>query len=244
VSKLIAVANRALDFRREQERRLRYDVVDGVEVEDTIKCGCAHAQARKLGDVTTLNLTVLKAGVETAPGVYALNVIPVEATAGFDVRISPLLRVADFRAMLDSWVQEHEGVSWSFAPGTVPAAEHFLTPVSARPEYFLCEEAESSGALADEEARDKTEEKTQEKFFWWNVFAGAMAEFGYELDAEVFPAATDSRFLRQLRIPAFGFSPMRNCPILLHEHNEYIPIHVFWEGVDVYEKLLPRLMAA
>lgn len=66
-------------------------------------------------------------------------------------------------------------------------------------------------------------------------------EQNIELEPEIFPAATDSRFIREKQIPAFGFSPMMNCPILLHEHNEYIPIDVFEQGIDIYEKLLPRL---
>ena len=40
--------------------------------------GCKHSQAKKLGDVTTLNLTMLKAGVTGDGGeTWNLNVIPV-----------------------------------------------------------------------------------------------------------------------------------------------------------------------
>jgi len=41
---------------------------------------------------------------------------------------------------------------------------------------------------------------------------------------EVFPAATDSRYFRDLGLPAIGFSPMANTPLLLHDHNEVIPL--------------------
>ncbi|BAT89813.1 hypothetical protein VIGAN_06088300 [Vigna angularis var. angularis] len=37
---------------------------------------------------------------------------------------------------------------------------------------------------------------------------------------EVFPAATDSRYFCDLGLPAIGFSPMANTPLLLHDHNE------------------------
>eukprot|EP00041_Stephanoeca_diplocostata_P002456 m.26720 g.26720 ORF g.26720 m.26720 type:complete len:90 (-) comp13377_c0_seq2:1658-1927(-) len=67
---------------------------------------------------------------------------------------------------------------------------------------------------------------------------------GITVHTEVFPAATDSRFLRALGIPCFGFSPMRKCPVLLHEHDEYIPVHTFLEGPAVYETLLRHLLAA
>ncbi|KOM25501.1 hypothetical protein LR48_Vigan107s002000 [Vigna angularis] len=44
---------------------------------------------------------------------------------------------------------------------------------------------------------------------------------------EVFPAATDSRYFRDLGLPAIGFSPMANTPLLLHDHNEYYQYFVF-----------------
>lgn len=57
----------------------------------------------------------------------------------------------------------------------------------------------------------------------------------------VFPAGTDSRFLRELQVPALGFSPMKNSPILLHEHNEYLSVDVFLAGIDVYVGLVEQL---
>jgi hypothetical protein len=38
----------------------------------------------------------------------------------------------------------------------------------------------------------------------------------------VFPAATDSRYVRGAGIPAIGFSPMNHTPVLLHDHDEYL----------------------
>ena len=58
---------------------------------------------------------------------------------------------------------------------------------------------------------------------------------------EIFPAGTDSRYLRGLDIPCFGFSPLHNSPVLLHEHNEYVTREVFVEGIQVYEKLLEHM---
>jgi len=58
---------------------------------------------------------------------------------------------------------------------------------------------------------------------------------------EVFPAATDSRFLRALGIRALGFSPMRNSEIMLHEDNEYLDESVFLEGIGVYVGLIEAL---
>mmetsp|Transcript_130001 Transcript_130001/g.404373 ORF Transcript_130001/g.404373 Transcript_130001/m.404373 type:complete len:441 (-) Transcript_130001:69-1391(-) len=197
--KLLRMAERALHYRAEQEAQLGHDAH-----------GCKHGTAKKLGDVTTVNLTMLRTGVSQDGGrSWCLNVIPTEAEAGFDVRIPPSLKPKDFEALLDKWC-EADGVSWQFAPWTRPLTEHFVTP------------ADDSNP-------------------WWVVFSKALAAGGHSVEPEVFPAATDSRFLRQRGIPALGFSPMKNCPILLHEHNEYIPVRTFLDGVDVYCGLLPEL---
>lgn len=56
---------------------------------------------------------------------------------------------------------------------------------------------------------------------WWSVFEQAIAEAGGKLaKPEILPSTTDARFMRQMGIPTLGFSPMKNTPILLHDHNE------------------------
>lgn len=64
------------------------------------------------------------------------------------------------------------------------------------------------------------------------------------LEPEIFPAATDSRYLRQLKLPALGFSPIRNTPILLHDHNEYLHEDVFLEGIEVMVAVIRALSSA
>jgi len=198
--KLVDVANRALRFRRDQEALLGYAGE-----------GCAHAQAKKLGDVTTLNLTMLQAGVTSDGGkTYALNVIPIEAKAGFDIRISPKMPHEEMKKTLDEWT-EGEGLSWAPVPWMNPGTQHYISP------------------------------NDRHKSPWWGVLEDVIATTGKALEPEIFPAATDSRFLRSLGIPAYGFSPMANSPILLHEHNEYIDEGVFLEGIEVYTTLIPAL---
>jgi aminoacylase len=203
VSKLVDVANKGLEFRKEQEELLGHD-----------ECGCKHGQAKKLGDVTTLNLTMLKAGVSTDGGeTYALNVIPNEAELGFDIRIATTMPTTAVAAKLDEWTKE-EGVSWGFPPKWNALHEHFTTSI------------------------DPHENP------WARVFFGACAEMEMSIEPEIFPAATDSRFLREVGVNAFGFSPMNRSPILLHEHNEFIQEDVFLQGIEVYVKLIERLSMA
>jgi len=47
--------------------------------------------------------------------------------------------------------------------------------------------------------------------------------------------------LRAKGIHAFGFSPLRRTPILLHDHDEYITESTYREGIEVYEQLIPKL---
>lgn len=119
-SKLVDVCNKVLAFRDEQERLLH---TDG---------GCKHGELkkRKLGDVTTVNLTVLHSGVSTDGGkTHALNVIPTKAVAAFDIRISPHTNLNEFRARVDEWCSA-EGVSWAFSDRLKnPFLQHYTTPL-------------------------------------------------------------------------------------------------------------------
>lgn len=218
VAQVIQVCNKALAY-REAQRILLHG-------EDNEHVACSHAVAKKkeltLGDVTTINVTMLRAGVQAA-GKDIINVIPPQAEAGFDIRISPHVDPKEIAGMLDSWCAEvnqvyaphltaNQGVTWKFF--YEPLKEHAVTQTDASNP-------------------------------WWGIFSSLIKEkFHVDVVPQVFPAATDSRFLRAMGVNAFGFSPMRNCPILLHEHNENIEEKVYLEGCEVYLKLIPALAMA
>ncbi|MBN3295078.1 ACY1 protein, partial [Amia calva] len=82
---------------------------------------------------------------------------------------------------------------------------------------------------------------TAESNPWWRAFSSACGTMNMTLKKEIFPAATDSRFIRAVGIPAIGFSPMNRTPILLHDHNEFLNERVFLHGIDIYQCLLPAL---
>ena len=87
-----------------------------------------------------------------------------------------------------------------------------------------------------------------------------------KIQCEIFPAGTDSRYLRavitwhikfrlpnrlisyyhilQIGLPALGFSPINQTPILLHDHNEFLDESVFLRGIDIYEAIIPSLANA
>ncbi|KAI3418826.1 hypothetical protein GPALN_007926 [Globodera pallida] len=76
---------------------------------------------------------------------------------------------------------------------------------------------------------------------WWAAFSSVLSEEKCAISKEIFIGGTDARHLRQVGIPAIGFSPMINTPILLHDHNEFLNERVFLRGVQLYAKMVPRL---
>jgi aminoacylase len=225
VEQIIRVSNRALAFRKGQR-----DILHGDGHADHSNCGHAIAAKRQkmlnelkkngkitLGDVTSLNITTLQAGVQVGDS-FAYNCVPPVAKCSLDIRISPHVDPKEISDMIDTWCQEcspnpEEGskVTWQNILGMGPAnAKHVLTATdSSNP--------------------------------WFQVFETAMNVMGHKVQPQVFPAATDSRFLRELGVKAFGFSPMRNTEIMLHENDEYLEESVFVEGIEVYVGLIHSL---
>jgi aminoacylase len=76
---------------------------------------------------------------------------------------------------------------------------------------------------------------------WWVVLRNSFETLKRKIEPEIFPAGTDSRYFRMGNLPCFGFSPIRNTPILLHDHNEYLEVKVFLEGIDVFERIVADL---
>ncbi|KAK0398525.1 hypothetical protein QR680_002633 [Steinernema hermaphroditum] len=76
---------------------------------------------------------------------------------------------------------------------------------------------------------------------WWNIFSSVLEENKLEYKTEIFVGATDSRFLRRAGYKAIGFSPMKNTPTLLHDHDEFLTEDEYLRGVEIYEKLISAL---
>ena len=45
----------------------------------------------------------------------------------------------------------------------------------------------------------------------------------------------------QVGIPAIGFSPMNNTPILLHDHDEFLNETVFLRGIDIFTDIIANI---
>uniref|UniRef100_A0A8C2X7G7 N-acyl-aliphatic-L-amino acid amidohydrolase n=1 Tax=Cyclopterus lumpus TaxID=8103 RepID=A0A8C2X7G7_CYCLU len=181
--KLRQVINSFLDFREKEKQRL-----------NTSECFT-------LGDVTTVNMTMVKGGV-------AYNVIPADMDVSFDLRIPPKVNLQEFERQIKKWCTEAgEDVTYKFA----------------------------------QKSMNQKLTSTAENDPWWSAFSAACKAMNLTLEKEIFPAATDSRFIRAVGIPAIGFSPMNRTPILLHDHNEYLNERVFLKGISVFERLISAL---
>lgn len=142
----------------------------------------------------------------------ARNIVPSEFKAQFDIRITPKTTIKEFEKKLLGWIATAEGED----KGSIT---------------YECNEwtEDSDFALTSTDP---------EKNFWWKSFLKSCGEMKIKTSTEVFPAATDSRFLREKKIPAFGFTPLNNTPILLHDHNEFVNNKIFEKGVDILYKIV------
>ncbi|CAK9818073.1 Acy1 [Anthophora quadrimaculata] len=155
----------------------------------------------QLGDVTTINLTQLKGGIQT-------NVVPTSLTAIFDIRLDPSVDHKEFEAMIKKW----------------------------------CQEAGSDVTYSFEQKNPKIENtKLDDSNPFWIAFKKTCDDLGINLQIGIFPGGTDSRYVREVGIPAIGFSPMNKTKILLHDHDEHLNKDIFLKGIEIYMKIIPAV---
>lgn len=161
-----------------------------------------------LGDVTTVNVTVVQGGTTNDGGItFAPNVIPAKAFLVADIRVA----LDDFKKVtqeLKSIAEQHD-LELSFD-------NNFDETIGPSP-YSDPNSVYARSILA------------------------SLDPFGVPVERTIFPAATDSRYVRRVGVPAFGFSPMRKTPSLLHDHNEYLNRKTYAEGVQVMTAVVQNL---
>ncbi|XP_055588181.1 aminoacylase-1-like [Uranotaenia lowii] len=172
--------DRMMDFRKHEETRL------------------ANNSKLFIGDVTTVNLTMMSGGVQS-------NVVPPELMLCFDIRVSLDPGATAMEEKIEQWCQEAGG--------------------GIRIEY----------GEKDPELQPTKLDKSNP---FWVAFKRSINAMELEIQPQVLPGATDIRFLREQGIPALGFSPMNNTPILLHAHDEYLGADVFLKGIEIYKNII------
>uniref|UniRef100_A0A6P4FWV1 N-acyl-aliphatic-L-amino acid amidohydrolase n=1 Tax=Drosophila rhopaloa TaxID=1041015 RepID=A0A6P4FWV1_DRORH len=73
---------------------------------------------------------------------------------------------------------------------------------------------------------------------FWLAFKKATDELKLSIKPQIFTGGTDSRYIRQVGIPALGFSPMNNTPVLLHDHDEFLQADTYLKGVEIFKKII------
>lgn len=172
---------------------------------------------KDIGEIISLNLVFLIAGTrkENLPGGFVMNMIPSSASAGFDIRVPPTVSNEEMSAEIDRWITCDDG---SQCPGVSIKFQHQVSvPVVT--------------------SRDPVENP------FIVPFSKALQTAGVadRLRHGIFFASTDSRFLRKLGIPCFGFSPIERTPNLLHKHDEYITLDGYMQGISLYEAIIKEL---
>lgn len=164
--------------------------------------------------VISVNPVFLNAGIQTSNG-FAMNMQPSEAEAGFDIRLPP---TADLELIRNRIAHE-----WA--------------PASRNMTFKIVEKGPNRDFLGH-----PLMTSTDDTNPWWSVFVQAITAVGGKLgNPEILASTTDARYMRQRGIPALGFSPMANTPILLHDHNEFLQDAVYLRGVAVYESVISFL---
>ncbi|XP_062516182.1 aminoacylase-1-like [Corticium candelabrum] len=162
------------------------------------------------------------------------------------LKSDPSLKIGDIVGV--NWTLAEAGVQFNVIPPEMMAGFDLRIPptmphekMEALIESWVKEGGEGCRYEFFAKHPDQTVTPTTDDNPWWKAFRSACYALEMKLDISIFPAATDSRYLRQVGIPALGFSPINNTPILLHEHNEYLYEDGFLKGIDIYSKIIHAL---
>ncbi|XP_057500590.1 uncharacterized protein LOC130784649 isoform X1 [Actinidia eriantha] len=166
------------------------------------------------GQVISVNMVFLKAGTPSPTG-FVMNLQPSEAEAGFDIRVPPTTDPAYLeRRIAEEWAPASRNMTYELGQFKQKGSvyDKFGKPI----------------LTADDSSNP-----------WWALLEGAVKKVNGKLGKpEIFPASTDARVFRDKGLPAIGFSPMTNTPILLHDHNEFLRKDEYLKGVDIYESII------
>jgi len=176
-----------------------------------------EAGRAQIGDVMGANIVKISCGDEHS----ASNIVPARAIAQLDIRVPPSMTAEQADAVIDSWLQCENSST----------GEESLCPGVGKKFKIRIEDADVTSLDVSENP-------------WAGILKDAYEEIGLEVRTMTFAASTDARFLRQLGIPAFGFSLMNGTEVLLHKYNEHLDIDVFLRGTKYMSEIVKSLANA
>ncbi|XP_062081503.1 uncharacterized protein LOC133787035 [Humulus lupulus] len=162
-------------------------------------------------DVISVNMVFLKAGTPSPTG-FVMNLQPSEAEAGFDVRVPPNADPESLeRRIAQEWAPASRNMTFEFKQ-KVPVLDKFGKPVLTT---------------------------TDTSNPWWTLLEEAIRKANGKLDKpQINIGTTDARYFRVRGLPAIGFSPIANTPILIHDHNEFLNKAEYLKGISIYESII------
>lgn len=105
-----------------------------------------------------------------------------------------------------------------------------------------CEEAGGNIEIYYEVQQPKVEPtKLDNSNKYWVAFSQAIEACGEKVAPCICPGATDIRFVRSLGIPGLGFMPIKNTPVLLYDHDEFLEADMYLKGIEIYQKILEKI---
>ncbi|XP_026817321.1 aminoacylase-1-like isoform X2 [Rhopalosiphum maidis] len=155
----------------------------------------------ELGDVTTINLTMINGGCQ-------INVVPTELSVTFDIRLAIDIDIEKMKETVQEWCR-------NAGPGVYVKFKD--NPIRLKPT------------------------KIDNSNPWWIAFKNECDKMDMKINTCIFPAGTDSKFIRNIGIPVLGFSPMNQTKTLLHDHNEFLNEKTFIRGLDIYYNIIKGL---
>ncbi|KOM46136.1 hypothetical protein LR48_Vigan06g144200 [Vigna angularis] len=199
------------------------------------------------GEVVSVNMVFLKAGTPSPTG-FVMNLQPSEAEAGFDIRVPPTADPESLeRRIAEEWAPSSRNILTCLYEGRCDDGYDmdrcFLNKLTFKRMVIKChavvfvmfKQKASTHSKSGKPLLTKTDSSNP----WWSLLENAVEMAGSKLGKpEVFPAATDARYFRDLGLPAIGFSPMANTPILLHDHNEFLHKDEYLKGIEIYESII------
>ncbi|XP_053604968.1 aminoacylase-1-like [Plodia interpunctella] len=181
--------------------KIRYIIDKFMDLRQESKKKLEEDSKLTIGDVTTVNLTMLNGGIQN-------NVIPEKLTVSFDLRLATTVDHEEFENMIKGWCKEAgDNVSYKF-----DQKDPYVSPT-----------------------------KVDDTNAYWLAFKGTFDKLKLPLKVLTFPGGTDSRYVRERRIPALGITPYCHTPPQIHEHDESLKAATFLHAISVYEELIPTL---
>lgn len=138
-----------------------------------------------LGDTIGINLVYLRSGVTKDDHSYVMNMVPGTAELGLDIRVPPTRNhKQEMSQIISKWLScEEDEVMNKLSGNCSHYYFHFVHKVDI-PQVTSTDPVENA---------------------YYNIIEQVFKQLSISYKTAIFPASTDARYLRERKIPCFGF---------------------------------------